>query len=65
MNSAQTTTYRFSWYWNVQNEVAGRREHYKLEKAQRQSNDAFLVKSASTIGPGKGGTSYLTDFHET
>ena len=23
------------------------------------------VKSASTIGPGRGGTSYLTDFHET
>ena len=46
MNRAQTTTYRFSWYWNVQNglnnELVWRREHYNLEKAQQVSKSDQL-----------------------
>ena len=30
-----------------------------------KSSKSMLIKSASTIGPGRGGTSYLTDFDET
>ena len=35
------------------------------KNANNRQMSSASIKSASTIGPGRGGTSYLTDFHET
>ena len=38
---------------------------YKEAEPLTSKDSAEVVKSASTIGPGRGGTSYFTDFDET
>ena len=43
------------------------RATYRDSSYERNSSKAvrIVVKSESTIGPGRGGTSHLSDFHQT